>query len=253
MRYQELAVAAAFTLLGVLSVQAQTPVLSDTLGRVHFIKSDQSYSTGFTIDLQGEQFMIAAKHALPEGAQTKSVEVLHEGAWKPLDVEPIIPEGDADMVVLKLPMKLTPVEYVVEPTSKGLALGHDVYFMGFPSGLHTNNNKGGNRGYPIPFVKKGIISAFGKREDGYSIIYIDGMNNPGFSGGPVVFRDHETGQLKIAGVISGYRPEPNRVLNQNLDTGLAAVGNSGIIIAHDIWAAREAIEKHQGKEQSRSE
>jgi S1-C subfamily serine protease len=253
MRYRTFPVATALVFAAVLSVVAQRPVLSDTLGRVYFLKSGESYSTGFTIDLQGEQFMIAAKHALPEGAQTRSVEVLHEGAWKTLDVEPIVPEGDADMVALKLPMKLTPVEYVVEPTSKGLALGQDVYFMGYPSGLHTDNTKGGNRGFPVPFVKNGIVSAFGKRVDGYSIIYIDGINNLGFSGGPVVFRDEATGYLKIAGVISGYRQEPNRVLNQSLDTGLTAVGNSGITIAHDIWAAREAIEKHQGKEQPKSE
>ena len=62
--------------------------------------------------------------------------------------------------------------------------GQDVYFLGFPYGLHGDMSALSND-LPFPFVKKGIISLF--HNDGVNRIYLDGHNNPGFSGGPVVF------------------------------------------------------------------
>jgi hypothetical protein len=42
-----------------------------------------------------------------------------------------------------------------------------------------------------------------------TLILLDGYNNPGFSGGPIVYRDlnQNAPMLNLAGVVSGFRPE----------------------------------------------
>ena len=64
--------------------------------------------------------------------------------------------------------------------------GQEVFFAGFPFGenLFTTSTQTVNGLFPMPFVKKGIISAEAT-ENGATILYLDGHNNPGFSGGPI--------------------------------------------------------------------
>ena len=62
-------------------------------------------------------------------------------------------------------------------------LSQDVYFLGFPYDL-TNDGGTINRNFPIPLIKKGILSAIQVGE--VKTLLLDGHNNPGFSGGPVV-------------------------------------------------------------------
>jgi hypothetical protein len=42
-----------------------------------------------------------------------------------------------------------------------------------------------------------------------SEVLLDGYNNPGFSGGPIVYRDlnQSSTVIRLAGVVSGFRPE----------------------------------------------
>jgi hypothetical protein len=73
-------------------------------------------------------------------------------------------------------------------------------------------------------------------------LYIDGFNNPGFSGGPVIFWDRTESKWKILGVVKGYREEPAkvRVGGKEVDTNILV--NSGILSAYDIRHALEAID-----------
>jgi hypothetical protein len=62
-------------------------------------------------------------------------------------------------------------------------------------------------------MKKGIISGTADI-NGAKLIFLDGHNNPGFSGGPIVYRDFNKSDLvfKLAGVVSGFLPETTPVL-----------------------------------------
>jgi hypothetical protein len=42
--------------------------------------------------------------------------------------------------------------------------------------------------FSVPLIKKAIISAT-VHEHGATVLLLDGHNNPGFSGGPIVYRD----------------------------------------------------------------
>jgi hypothetical protein len=51
-------------------------------------------------------------------------------------------------------------------------------------------------------------------ENGVETLFLDGHNNPGFSGGPIVYRDLDRSEFvyKVAGVVSGFRFDSTSVL-----------------------------------------
>jgi hypothetical protein len=95
----------------------------------------------------------------------------------------------------------------------------------------------------MPFVKRCTISAL--TIEGKRIWVLDGINNVGFSGGPVIFG---TGpQLKIIGVVSGYRTEPADVIPSipaAVQPNVKVNVNSGFFIAFDVAYAIDAIHKN---------
>ena len=77
---------------------------------------------------------------------------------------------------------------------------------------------------------------------------LDGINNPGFSGGPVIVGTGDS--LKFAAVISGYYLEPTEVIRgggsqlaPDVPNDLVNV-NSGFILAFDIAHAVDVIKKN---------
>ena len=105
----------------------------------------------------------------------------------------------------------------------------------------------------MPFIKHCTISAMADK-----IIFLDGLNNKSFSGGPVLY---QTGaQQRILGVISGYYPEaqevqtvvktkanpnePEKIELQPKDPPEVVNVNSGFFIAYQIVNAVNAIRKN---------
>ena len=110
-------------------------------------------------------------------------------------------EGEVDISVLAADIQISPT-YPLNPTLGGIILGQDVYFLGFPYSLKSDVGSI-NRNFPLPLVKKAIVSLVAER--GHYIL-LDGHNNPGFSGGPVVFHPNNRGNdFCVAGVVAGYR------------------------------------------------
>ena len=79
------------------------------------------------------------------------------------------------------------------------------------------------------------------------VLYIDGFNNPGFSGGPIIFWNFTTRTYEIIGVVKGYRNDTAKVEvnGKQLDSNILV--NSGILIGYSINHALEAIDKSKEK------
>ncbi|MER9410652.1 hypothetical protein [Mesorhizobium sp. M0589] len=109
----------------------------------------------------------------------------------------------------------------------GLIYGQEVYFLGFPFGwtghFHTHD------GYPLPFVKRATASLFDP-----VLLYLDGHNNPGFSGGPVVFHPPNQNDFRIAGIISGYRTATEVIKIGEIVTEFSTTVNTGIIHSYPL-------------------
>ena len=95
----------------------------------------------------------------------------------------------------------------------------------------------------MPYTKRCTVS--GMDQDTHLWI-LDGINNVGFSGGPVILG---TGNdLKIVAVISGYRMEPAEIIRGDPKPDQAPKDtinlNSGFILAYDIQHAVDLIRKN---------
>lgn len=223
-------------------------VKSEAYERVLELTTDLGAGTAFTITDEGTQYLVTARHLLPESETTPTVRLANRfiiaSQGGPVSLElpllPVEPDG-ADVAVAPLPEPLTPdLSLVASPD--GMVMSQQVYFLGFPFGLALQLRAGDDT-QRSAFVKQAIISA-GARIDGVQVLYLDGLNNPGFSGGPVVGRHFQTGATHVFGVISGYRQEhqPVYVGTEKLDD-VSAPANTGIVVATQINHATDAIER----------
>jgi hypothetical protein len=239
--------------------------------RVLMIRIGTNYGTGFALDVDGRQYLITAKHVIAGLGSEGTVLIFRNDGWSPLPVKVFRCDDPVDIAVLVPPTQLT-VDYPLEPTMKGVRYGQDMYFAGFPYGLHTSA-PALNGGYPVAFVKKAVMSGE-IVEDGASEILLEGYNNPGFSGGPLVYRDLDrtASVFKVAAVVKGFRADiapifkqeeirPDQVTADDIakdrivhshdgrtlrlnDTGEVVKLNTDILVAYNISYAIALIRKN---------
>jgi len=225
-----------------VSCYPRVVVTTNIIQRVFFVKYKDEFGTAFTVDVDNRQYLITAKHVLENISEEDRISIFYKNKWHTVDVRSLTCGDDnTDILVLAAPIILSP-PLDVSLSSDGLILAQDMYFLGFPYGMTTGGEEI-NRDFPVPFVKKAILSAI-KKDGLNTILYLDGYNNPGFSGGPIVYHNYVTGKLNVAGVISGYRNEKSKISYKGNDTELVAFGNSGIIIGYSILPAINAIKNH---------
>lgn len=218
-------------------------ITNNVLSRTFRIKYGKQIGTCFTIDIDERQYIVTAKHIVLNVNENDSIRILHQGIWKRLKTSIVwLPKSEEDIAILAPEIQISPT-FPLIPSMDGIILSQDLYFCGFPFGLNTEVGKL-NQDFPLPFIKKGIVSATETRTDCSTLIYIDGHNNPGFSGGPVVFNDLETNKLKVAGVVSGYYSKSEPVLKMNSPTELMSVQNTGIVIAYALGRGVSHIEQY---------
>jgi hypothetical protein len=272
--------------LTAIALTAITPpsygqVTSDVLMRTFAIelalsKGKSEHGTAFTIDVDGRQYIITAKHVvntLPDEADS-NIQILTTNGLSTLKVKVFKCDEPVDIAVLVPPTQLT-VSYPLEPSSVGLELGQDAYFIGFPVLVQPKTYSGLPGVYGV--VKKATVAQFDSMPQlRAQRILLDGYNNPGFSGSPVVYRDLKQNGivLKVAGVLVAYLPDVSPVLKKKQqiqanqitaedrasddvvftitdgrfyrvqDTGELVRLNTGIATAWDIGSAVELIQKH---------
>lgn len=233
-----------WTLLISISLNAQL-VSSNILQRVFLVKYNNSVGTLFTIEVENRQYLISAKHVFPQISANDTIEVFQEKDWRKIKVTVVgETQKDVDIIVFATDLQISPTHELVV-TNHNLYLSQEVFFLGFPFTISTDADQVNNY-FPIPFVKKGIISAFIDYKDGgRKILLIDGINNSGFSGGPIVTYDLKTKKMKAVAVISGFRTQEDPVKLGKDATALQAITNSGILIGYSIQHAINVINSNR--------
>jgi hypothetical protein len=250
-------------------------ITENVFTRVLLIQVGGVLGSAFTIDVDGRQYIVTAKHVvgkLPNEAAS-TIQLRRKNNWAPLSVTVFKCDDPVDIAVLVPPAQVT-VNLPLEPTSKGLMAGQDAYFVGFPYALKFAKSYSSLPGV-FGFVKKATVAQFDSMpERKMQRILLDGYNNPGFSGSPLVFYDwNQSGlPLKVAGVIVSFESSlspvmekimihenqitpadraENRVLRADdgqvyrlQDTGQLVRLNTGIATAWDIGSAVDLIRKH---------
>jgi hypothetical protein len=255
--------------------EAHGQITANVLRRTLFICTPSLQTgTAFTIDVDGKQYLVTAKHivsTLPEGADT-TISILKKVGWTPITVQ-VFKCNDPVDIAIAVPKAQLTVNQPLSPTSSGLIVGQDTHFYGFP---YSNSTVYASLPDVFGLVKRATVSQIQSDPvKGIQCILLDGYNNPGFSGSPVVFHDLlESGVgLKVAGVISSYMSEHQEVKEKVCEVKVNEVtpadiagnnilhspdgklyrlkgtdkyvqANTGIAQAWDISAAVDLIRKH---------
>lgn len=196
------------------------------LSRTFMIKVNGEQGTMFAVHVDGRQYWVTARHLLtgakagpPWGkitAKTSKLEVLLPDSadiqWKPYEFDVIDPgDENADVVVLapRLPMPgFSTKSLSMMDSNESVFLGGECSFLGFPfAESYVMKSNASAAFFRLPYMKHCYISAI---LSGPPAMYVlDGINNFGFSGGPVLYN---TGpQQRVIAVISGFRPELSEV------------------------------------------
>jgi S1-C subfamily serine protease len=215
-------------------------VLFNILYRTFFIRSDQ-YGTAFTLDVGDNEYLITADHLLPPKVSEVELQIFHDKRWLSGKAQ-VIGRGqdEIDIAVLRVNARLTPPGLPVTPSIGDLALGQDMFFLGFP--FKAWGDVGSFlAGLPLPFAKKGTLSSLSIGTP--QTLHIDAINNQGFSGGPLFFYPHTNpNELRIAGVVSKFRIEYEKVLDEDgMPTKMSIPYNTGLMVAYGIKHVLEII------------
>lgn len=211
--------------------------------RVLMLRYAGRTATGFTLDLDARQYLITAAHVIAGMEDTGKIEIRRDEKWVEYSVKRLNVPEPADVAVLAPSVALTPSLEL--PTLEEASSGTDGFFLGFPYGISIPSGTTNNL-YPLPFIKKAFVSGV-IVTNGVQRVFLDGINNPGFSGGPVVILDPRdpypdgSPKVKVIGIISGFRNERVPVRDGGNATNLTVETNTGIIEAVGIRHAINAI------------
>ena len=243
-------------------------VTANVLLRTKWIKFGLETGTAFTIDVDGKQYLLTAKHLLKGVADgsTATIQISKNKTWVDLSVKVLQCADPVDIAVLVPPKQLT-VTHPLTPASDGVFMGEDVWFVGFPFAMPAIF---GNTAGDIGIARRAMVAQFDLQPTIKATRFLlDGVNNPGFSGSPVVWGSPT--DLKVAAVISGVVEQrlpvmrtksitsaeitPSDLVQDRIirdgsntyrleDTDLTVKVNSGIAYAWSINPALELIKKN---------
>jgi hypothetical protein len=198
--------------------------------------------TCFAIDVDDKQYVVTARHVVQGIATKDRIALMYDKQWKEVGCTLVGPTQDAiDIAVLALPNPLI-TGTSLDIAGKKIFLSMDIYFLGFPCGFRMDAAHTLRAGYPIPMVKKGIISYFDWSDQKHTNYLLDGHNNPGFSGGPVVVTDiGQANDVSVIAVVSGYQSAAQPICHPDQATPPAVEYNAGIINAYSIRYALDLI------------
>ena len=137
---------------------------------VLMIRAGTKTGTSFTLDVDGRQYLITARHLVAGLKPEDTIDIRKGDAWTPLNVKVLLRDKQIDIAVLIPPAQLT-VNFALEPNTDKFFYGQDAYFTGFPYGLSTGG-KNVNGLYPLAFMKKGIFLAT-TNENGAVVFFLD--------------------------------------------------------------------------------
>jgi len=198
--------------------------------------------TSFVINYSGNTHLITTKHLFCNNSvnigcvESGSVVNLKIATLKSLGISSLTnkvyfhPNKEIDVAVIELNEQANGNGF--RRFTGDVGMGYEVFFCGFPYGNSMPNLES----YPYPFVKHAIVSAWDRSSNKGVELYLDGMNNPGFSGGPVLILDSTDYHYKVIGVVHSYHPETYQI-NEGKSISL----NSGIIKASYIVHVEEII------------
>ena len=222
-------------------------------------KSRLVNGTCFTINIDNKQYMITARHLFMYKDEQKnywefrgkSIDIKFNRQWNAIPIKIIghcTQRIDISVLTAQIQIPLLGgYEFPTQPND--IWYGDEMYFFGFPHGREADI--GAN--IPFPILKSAKVS-----EGNPDYLLLDGHNNSGFSGGPVVYKrprlvEQKDGAiamrtgpnpLRFAGVVSGYFEEEVEGDFVQTNIGVKSKVNSGMMLIYRIEHALALIRQN---------
>jgi hypothetical protein len=197
--------------------------------------------TCFVFDHLGKQYLVTARHVVEGIKEEDIVQISANEKWIPIGVK-LVGHSSVDVSVLAPSQKLAHPEMRLDPTIGNFYIGQEVFFAGFPlemQGLRFRSP------FPMPLLKRAVISGSAGSIEAGDPIYLDGHNNPGFSGAPVYFKVLGEDRFKVSMVVASYTATKDPVYDgSDNPTDMTVWSNSGIMAAYSIKEAINLIESN---------
>lgn len=215
--------------------------------------------TCFTINVDNRQYIITARHLFMDKDNHDdyweflgdTIDIKFNKRWNSI---PITIIGHCtqkiDISVLTAQIQIPLLGGYEFPTDKNaIWYGDEMFFLGFPH--QREADIGAN--IPFPILKSAKVS-----EGNPDYLLLDGHNNSGFSGGPVVYKKSQLispkegglsmrsgpNPLLFAGVVSGYIPEEIKGDLVQTGIGVKSEVNSGMMLVYRIEHALALIHQN---------
>jgi hypothetical protein len=211
-------------------------VTFNIIERVIWIKYGKSRGTAFSFDIGDRRFFVTAQHVVKSLKPKGNIQIYQDKTWRNIEVQLIEhAKQPIDITVFSAYEKIT-VDHAIDE-SKLYYCGENVFFLGFPYGLHTDYLEYGLE-FPVPILKSAFISAVQKNSSS-CVVLLDGHNNPGFSGSPVV--KNNNGNMEIISVVTAHKIRKSKLFVKNTETNHFIWENTGIIISYSFSHARDIM------------
>jgi len=230
-----------------ISSNCQNMVSNQILQSVLYLKYGEKGGSSIAVTIDKQGYIVTARHIFPKNLKNKDTiefEIMKDGKWSKFNATFLVHRNEnIDIAVLKMKGPEREENYF-DIGSTDYYLSQECFFLGFPFGYKMEDTSGQNSGFPLPFVKKGIISAFITDSANATQILLDGHNNPGFSGGPVVIVQLDPNKkmkMRVISIISGYLNE-KKIMKTKFGN-LPYAENSGIVTSYSFDHVFEIIKR----------
>jgi hypothetical protein len=238
-------------IIGIVSKAQKFPD-KEILQRIIYIKVGNNCGTGFVAIYKNKSYLITAAHLFDSRADIQKLEIRQDTSWKLVDCKVYFSTNkkvDAAVLSSKLLDDVHKGIYFGD-SSTIFAFGDIGFFFGYPFGYGSPDHENVNGGFPLPIIKRATLA--GDYDfDGVNYFLLDGFNNPGFSGGPVLFHStnpNKGDSLFLIGVVKGYLPQYDTIYIRKSQhpiikkAKLPYKENSGIFAATEVQYVVEIIE-----------
>jgi len=218
---------------------------SNVLNRVIHLRGADCAGTGFFVHVDGREYVVTARH-LAEALNENFLDVSFKNQWVRENFDVVGHCSESDVSVICFNRAICSKEFTVILSLEGLTYGQEVFFLGFPFGL-SGDVDALLAGLPLPFVKRATVSNIGNVSHPELSLgadfWLDGINNIGFSGGPVVWgKSNDLMNYRICGIVCSYYLDPEPVRDGVEQTTYRVDSNTGLILAASIDRAIRLIE-----------